>query len=109
MQTSQVKEQFSRIERSIDQAAQLCESANQVPEKLRSCIAKLDSESDQAKQMLSQETSDSEIIDCIDRLEELGDQAMEACKQGGNSVDPDLQHAVKQAHDELSSLKHQLH
>lgn len=109
MQASQVKEQFPRIERSIDQAAQLCQTASQVPEKLRSCIDQLDKESEQAKQMLAKETNDSKIIECIDRLEKLGDQAMEACKQGGNSVDQDLQSAVKQAHDELSSMKHQLH
>ncbi len=109
MQASQVKDQFPRIERTIDQAAQLCQSANQVPEKLRRSIAQLDSESEQAKQMLAKETNDSTIIECIDRLEKLGDQAMEACKQAGSSVDQNLQSAVKQAHDQLSNLKHQLH
>lgn len=109
MQANQVKEQFPRIERSIDQASQLCQTANQVPDKLRNCIDQLDKESEQAKQMLAQETNDSKIIECIDRLEKLGDQAMEACKQAGNSVDKDVQNAVKQAHDELSNLKHQLH
>lgn len=59
--------------------------------------------------MLSQETNDSKIIECINRLEKLGDQAMQACKQAGNSLDQDMQNAIKQAHEELSTLKHRLH
>lgn len=109
MQASQVKDQFPRIERCIDQAAQLCQTANQVPDTLRNCIDQWDKESEQAKQVISQETNDSKIIECIDRLEKLGDQAMQACKQAGNSLDADMQDAIKQAHDELSSLKHRLH
>lgn len=109
MQASQVKDQFPNIQRSIDHAAQLCQTANQLPDELRNCISKLDQESDQANQMLSQETDDSKIIECVDRLEKLGDQAMEACKKAGNSVDQDVQSAVRQAHDALSDLKHSLH
>lgn len=109
MQASQVKEQFPRIQHSIDQAAQLCQSSNQVPEDLRNCIAQLDQESGEANQVLTQETNDDKIIECVDRLEKLGDQAMQACKQAGNSVDQDVQSAVRQAHDAISDLKHRLH
>jgi ABC-type transporter Mla subunit MlaD len=109
MQASQVKEQFPRIQRSIDQAAQLCQTSNQVPDDLRNCIAQLDQESDQANQILAQETNDNKIIECVDRLEKLGDRAMEVCKQAGNSVDQDVQSAVKEAHGALSDLKHRLH
>jgi ABC-type transporter Mla subunit MlaD len=109
MQASQVKEQFPRIQRSIDQAAQLCQTSNQVPDDLRDCIAQLDQEGDEANQVISQETNDNKIIACIDRLEKLGDRAMEACKQAGNSVDQDVQSAVKEAHQALSDLKHRLH
>jgi ABC-type transporter Mla subunit MlaD len=109
MQASQVKEQFPRIQRSIDQAAQLCQTTNQVPEDLRNCIAQLDQEGSQANEMLAQETNDNKIIECVDRLEKLGDRALQACKQAGNTVDEDVQSAVKQAHDEIADLKHRLH
>lgn len=109
MQASQVKEQFPGIQRSIDQAAQLCETSNQVPEDLRNCISQLDQESVQANQVLAQETNDNKIIECIDRLEKLGDRALRACQQAGNTVDQDVQSAVKQAHAAISDLKHRLH
>ena len=109
MQASQVKQDFPRIERSVDHAAQLCQTANQVPEQLRSCIAQLDQETDKAKQMLDQQANDNRIIECIDRLEKLSDQAMQACKQQGNAIDSDVANAVKQAHAELSDMKHRLH
>ena len=109
MQASQVKEQFPRIQRTIDQAAQLCQTSNQVPDDLRDCIAQLDEESEQANQVIAQETNDNKIIACVDRLEKLGDRAMQACNQAGNSVDQDVQSAVKEAHQALSDLKHRLH
>jgi hypothetical protein len=33
---------------------------------------------------------------------------MQACKQSGSSIEPQLQQAVQQTHSELSSLKHQM-
>jgi ABC-type transporter Mla subunit MlaD len=109
VQASQVKNEFPRIQRSIDQAAQLCQTSNQVPDDLRNCIAQLDQESDQANQVLAQETNDNKIIECVDRLEKLGDRAMQACKQAASSVDQDVQSAVKQAHNDIADLKHRLH
>ena len=36
------------------------------------------------------------------------DRAMQACRNAGNSVDPQLQQAVQRAHGEISSLKKQM-
>jgi hypothetical protein len=109
MQTSQVRKQFSDIEQCVDRAARACQLADgATPEPLRSCLNRLESESDQAKQALQKESNDSEILDWIDRLEELGDQAVEACKQG-EYIDPRVKDAVARAHDAISSLKQRLH
>lgn len=49
------------------------------------------------------------VIQCVDELEELGDQAKAACEKNGGNVDQQLKQAVMQAHEELRNLKHQLH
>lgn len=108
MQANQVKEEFPRIEQYIDNAAQLCQLNSNVPDALRNCVSELDQESDQAKQMLEQEQNDNRILECIDRLEKLGDRAMQACRQAGN-IDDQMQDAVRQAHDAIADLKHRLH
>jgi len=108
MQTSQIQERFSTIERCVDQAAILCRTNHAVPDELRECLTDLERESDEAKQIAQSETDDERIRQCADKLEELGNRAMQACKHAAN-VDPHVQNAVSQAHDAISSLKHQLH
>ena len=107
MQTNQVKERFSAIERSIDKAAKMCDSGSNIPANLRTCLQELDQQSDRARQALSSQ-DDTQIIQCIDKLESLGDRAMHACKQADN-VDQELKSAVQEAHDAISQLKHQIH
>jgi hypothetical protein len=107
MQPQQVKNEFPRIEQVIDNAAQKCQLTSGLPDELRQSLAELDQESDRAKAMLMEEQNGNRIVQCIDRLEKLGDRAMQACNGAG--VDPELQRAVKEAHDALSDLKHRLH
>lgn len=109
MQPNQVKEHIGAIDLRIDKAAQLCQTSADVPEQLRQSLSELSRESDQALQMLANEQNDNRIVQCVDRLEKLGDRAMHACKQGGNNVDEQVQAAVKEAHDAISDLKHRLH
>jgi hypothetical protein len=59
--------------------------------------------------MLEREQNDNRIVQCIDRLEKLGDRAMQAFLQAGNTVDEKVQDAVRQAHDGISNLEHRLH
>ncbi|GIZ50157.1 hypothetical protein [Noviherbaspirillum aridicola] len=108
MQSGQMQEQFTAVARSIDNAARACQAGGEVPEALRSCLSELDRESDQARQVIASGTSEQELQQCIERMEEIGDRAKEACKQADN-IDPQLHDAVVQAHDAISSLKHQLH
>jgi predicted site-specific integrase-resolvase len=109
MQPSQVKEHFGAIDLRIDRAAQLCQTSTDVPEQLRESLSELSREADQALQMLATEKNDNRIIQCVDRLEKLGDRALHACAQAGNTMNEQVQAAVKEAHDAISDLKHRLH
>ena len=107
MQTQEIQKRFNQVEQSIHHAAQVCQSTNSVPMDLKDCIQQMDQESGQAKQKM-QGQDQQQMIQCVDRLEELGDRARDACERAGN-VDGELKNAVMQAHRELSDLKHQLH
>ncbi len=109
MQASQLNANFGAIGQKISNAAQLCQTHNDVPEQLRNSVDELSRESDQAAQMLATESNDDRIVQCVDRLEKLSDRAMHACSQAGNTVDEQVRAAVKEAHDALSELKHRLH
>ncbi len=109
MQADEVRQRFSQIEKTIQQASQACERAGSgVSSDLKNSIQQLDQQSSKAKQELQQAKDQESIVQCVDQLEELGDKAKAACEKGGN-VDQQVKQAVLQAHQELSQLKHQLH
>ena len=109
MQPSQVKTYFGPVGQIIGKASQLCQTSSKVPEPIRDSLGELSRESEQAAQLLASEKNDNRIIECVDRLEKLGDRAMHACSQAGNTVDDQVRAAIKEAHDALSDLKHRLH
>lgn len=108
MQMNQVKERLGRVEQCASQAMQACQSSTNVPQELQSCLSELDRRSHEAMQMMQGSQDEQRIVQCVDDLERLGDRAMAACRKA-DGVQPDLRTAIQQAHDELSSLKHQLH
>jgi hypothetical protein len=108
MQASQVKNELPRIDQQVRNAAQLCQTSDNVPDELRECIGELERETGEAASMVSQEQNEQRILDCVDHLEELGDRAMRACKQASN-LDDQVKQAVQTAHGALSDLKHRLH
>jgi len=107
MQANEIEQRFNRIEHSIHQAAQACASDSSVSPELKQCLTQMDQQSTQAHQIL-QSQDEIRIRQCVDQLEELGDRAKMACEKSGN-IKPELKNAVMQAHNELSTLKHQLH
>ncbi|WKB51765.1 hypothetical protein [Eleftheria terrae] len=108
MQMNEVKQHMDRIEQCVSRAAQACESADHVPQDLRSCISELDLRSHEAARMMQTDDDEQHIRQWVGTLEALGDRAMAACRRAGD-MDDSLAQAVRQAHDELSQLKHQLH
>jgi predicted site-specific integrase-resolvase len=108
MQPSQVRDFFSSVEQSIGNAAELCQMTTDVPEDVRECLSELERESEHARRMLEQEDDDNRIIQYIDRLEKLGDRAIEACREAGNAVDPQVGSAAQQARDAIADMKRRL-
>lgn len=108
MQTSEIKQRFDHIERSVHEAAQACASSSNIPQDLKQCITQLDQKTTQAEQVM-QSQDENRIRECVDQLEELGDRAKMACQKSGDGINSELKNAVMQAHSELSTLKHQLH
>lgn len=108
MQASQVKDAMPQIDREVRNAAQLCQSSGNVPDELRECIGALEQETGQAASMLQQESDEKRILDCVDRMEELSDRAMQSCRQA-SVIDEDVRRAVQTAHGAISDLKHRLH
>ena len=107
MQAQEIQKRFSHVEQTIHHAAQVCQSATSVPMDLKDCIQQMDQQTGQAKQLM-QGQDQQKMVQCVDKLEELGDRARDACERSGN-LDSELKTAVMQAHRELSDLKHQLH
>lgn len=107
MQASQVKSEFPSIKRSVDQAAQLCQTSNDVPENVRGALEQLNRQASEVSRFLEQETNDEKILQCIDELEELGDQAKNACRS--SQVNEQVAEAVVKAHDAISDLQRRLH
>lgn len=108
MQQNQLRDEFASIQRRIDSAATACQVSNAVPEELRRSLGELGRESNEMRQIIDTENNDNRIRACVDRLEELGDRAMQACRQDSN-IDPAVQNEVREAHDAISALKHRLH
>jgi hypothetical protein len=108
MQTSEIQQRFSQIENTIHHAAQCAQSASGVSMDLKDCVQQLDQKATQARSIM-QSQDESQIRQCVDDLEQMGDRARDACEQSTGNVDGELKTAVMQAHRELSNLKHQLH
>jgi hypothetical protein len=108
MQKNELQQRFNQVEQTIHQAAQRCQSAQAVPMDIKDSIQRLDQQAIQARNIL-QSQDEEQIRQCVDDLEELGDQAKDACEQSSGNLDGELKSAVMQAHRELSDLKHQLH
>lgn len=108
MQMNQVRDRFSQVEQCIHNAAQTCQQSADAPPQLRNCLAELEHESRQAKEIVEQAQDDNAIKQCVDKMAKIGDRAMQAFS-GGKYVDDQVQMAVKQARKAISTLKQQLH
>ena len=107
MQANEIRQQFSGIGETIHQAADACARADGVPMDLKDCVQQMDQRTDQIMQEM-QSADQSRMVECIDEMEQMGDQAKAACERAGQ-VNDELREAVMQAHQQLSDLKHQLH
>ncbi|RJG01539.1 hypothetical protein [Noviherbaspirillum sedimenti] len=107
MQVNEIRQRFNHIEQTIEHASEACRTSADVPSDLKQCINELDQQTGQARKVM-QSQDESQIIQCVDDLEELGDRAKYAC-ENASDLDEDVRDAVLLAHRELSDLKHSLH
>ena len=110
MQMTQVQQSINQIEECADQAmAALRTDGDATPDELRRCVSEMHRQARQAKDLAREASDEQEVIGTIDKLEETGDRALQACREAGTGVAPQLQTAVKRTHDEISRLKDELH
>lgn len=106
LQSAEIKQRFSHVQQVVNQAQEALRNDQNVPTEIRDCIEKLASETDRAQSVM-QSNDESGMIQCIDDLEAIGDEAKRVCTSTRPS--PQVQSVVVRVHDELSNLKHQLH
>lgn len=109
MQMNEIKQRFNRVEQAVHRAAQVCAKSDSLPMDLKDRIQKLEQQTDQAKQLLQREQDENRVRQCIDQLEDMGDEMKGACERSSAPLDADIKNAVMEAHRELSDLKHQVH
>lgn len=111
MQGEQLKQSIQRIEECADQAKRAVEQGS-APSELRQCVNTLHEQARQAQQQAQsqgqQQAGQDGLRNAVMQMEQTGDRAMQACRDAGESVDPQTQQAVKRAHDEISGLKKQI-
>lgn len=113
MQAEQLKQSIHRIEECADDAKRAVQQQASIPSDLRDCVNQLHDQAKQAQQQVDsgqqqQGQSQDGLRQALMQMEQTGDRAMQACRQAGNSVDPQTQQSVKRLHDEVSSLKKQI-
>lgn len=106
LQRAEIEQRFSQVRQVVNQAEEACRSNQDVPTEIRDCIDKLARETGRAQNLMGS-SDQSGMIECIDALEAIGDEAKRVCKNVHPS--PQVQSMVMRVHDELSNLKHQLH
>ena len=108
MQVNEIKQRFHRFEQCVEQAMRTCEHDASVSPQLAGSLRELDREVHQVHDMVLNAQQESEqLMQCIDHLEEMGDEAKRACQS--SNVSPDTRDSVLDLHKEISTLKRQLH
>lgn len=109
MQGNELKSRIETLEQCADDAMQACRSGGQAPQELRRCLDEFHKLARSARDRARQGAGEPQLVGAIDKIEETADRALQACRDAGDNIDPDLQQAVKRAHAEASRLKHELH
>ena len=109
MQNEQMRQTAERIEQCADDALQAVQRAGDgTPDELRSCVKQMHQEARELRDVARQAGDQQQFAGRVERLEQTGDRAKQACRKAGSQIDPQLQSAVMRAHDEISSFKKQM-
>ena len=106
LQPAEIQQRFSQIQQTVNQAEEVTRNDEGAPAEIRDCIQKLAHEMPNAEQVM-RSNDQPRIVECIDRLEEMGDDVKRMVRNSQPS--PQVASVVTRVHDVLSDLKHQLH
>lgn len=106
LQPAEIQQRFSQIQQTVNQAEEVTRNDQGAPAEIRDCIQKIAHEMPNAERVM-RSNDQSRIVECIDRLEEMGDDVKRMVRSSQPS--PQVASAVTRVHDVLSDLKHQLH
>jgi chromosome segregation ATPase len=107
LQANEIQQRFTHIQQTIGEAEQACQSSQDAPNEIRDCIKKLSQEARQAQSVM-QSNDQQRVIECVDRLEDMGDEA-KRISRSLPQMPAHVEAAVSRVHAELSDLKHKLH
>ena len=107
MQLNQIKQQFTQVERVIEQATQAIQTDNLASPELKDTVRQLGTKFSETKQLLQKSQDEAGILRSIDDLEETGDRAKKAVESG--NVSSQMKNAILQVHEHISTLKKQAH
>lgn len=106
MQTEHIKQNLGKIEQCADEIQGAVKAASKVPDELRRCADTLHRQAREAKHQPLMD--DALYGETVMTLEQLADEAMAMCRRAGDSLDAQVQQAVRHAHAELSNLKKEI-
>ena len=104
MEVKQIKQQLSQVEQIIGRALQAIKNDDAAPSDLKESVKELDGHARKAKQSQDEKT----LAQCVEDMEAASDRARDAVERT-IKIDAQTRSAVLEAHNKLSSLKHQLH
>jgi chromosome segregation ATPase len=107
LQANEIAKRFQHLQVTIDEAQRACQSSQDAPQEIRSCIDRLSQEYRQAQPVIAS-NDQTRIAAAVDKLEDMGDEA-KRLSRASPQVPPQVEAAVKRVHDELSDFKHKLH
>jgi DNA repair ATPase RecN len=107
LQSNEIQQRFTHIQQTIGEAEKAMQSSQDAPPEIRDCIKKLSQEARQAQNVI-QSNDQQRVIECVDRLEDMGDEA-KRISRSLPQMPAQLEAAVTRVHAELSDLKHKLH
>jgi len=107
LQTAEIQQRFNHLQQTIGEAEQACKSSQDTPNEVRDCIEKLARESQQAQSVM-QSNDQARIVECVDNLEEMGDE-VKRVSRSSPQMPAHLEAVVTRVHAELSDFKHKLH
>jgi pyrroline-5-carboxylate reductase len=107
LQANEIQQRFTHIQQTVGEAEQACQKSQDTPNEMRDCIQKISRELQQAQSVM-QSNDQQRIIQCVDSLEDLGDEAKRVSRSMPK-MPADVEAAVTRVHAELSDFKHKLH